>query len=91
MPTYCRPDYAAESIAMFLEQDYPAKELIVLNDCPGQRFCGDIADVRRLNTDSRYPTLGEKRNVIDHVRQYRRVRRAPDRHANLLFIVQFRV
>jgi glycosyltransferase involved in cell wall biosynthesis len=64
MPTYGRPDYVAESLAMFLAQDYPFKELIVLNDCPGQVFSGDIQGVRLLNVDSRYPTLGEKRNAI---------------------------
>ena len=64
MPTYGRPDYVAKSLAMFLQQDYPFKELIVLNDCPGQIFFGDIRDVRLVNTDSRYPTLGEKRNAL---------------------------
>ncbi|MGL5097100.1 MAG: glycosyltransferase family 2 protein, partial [Planctomycetia bacterium] len=63
MPTYGRPDYVAESIAMFLAQDYPAKELIILNDCAGQTLLGDFPDVRIFNCESRWPTLGEKRNA----------------------------
>uniref|UniRef100_A0A7C4LJE9 Glycosyltransferase n=1 Tax=Schlesneria paludicola TaxID=360056 RepID=A0A7C4LJE9_9PLAN len=63
MPTYGRPDYVAESIAMFLAQDYPAKELIILNDCPGQKLAGEFPDVRIVNVDARWPTLGEKRNA----------------------------
>lgn len=63
MPTYGRPDYVAESLAMFLAQDYPAKELIILNDCPGQVFQGDFPNVSIVNVDSRWATLGEKRNA----------------------------
>lgn len=63
MPTYGRPDYVAESIAMFLAQDYPAKELIVLNDCPGQILRGRFPGVRIINSDSRWHSLGEKRNA----------------------------
>ncbi len=36
MPTYGRPDFVAQSVAMFLAQDYAEKELIILNDCPGR-------------------------------------------------------
>lgn len=50
MPTYGRPDYVAESIAMFLDQDYEAKELIILNDCPGQVLRGDFPGVRIVNS-----------------------------------------
>jgi len=63
MPTYGRPDYVDEAVAMFVQQDYPAKELVILNDCPGQVFHSDRADVRVFNYDTRFPTLGEKRNV----------------------------
>lgn len=62
MPTYGRPDYVAESVAMFLAQDYPNKELIVLNDCAGQVFTGEFPDVRLINEPSRSRTIGEKRN-----------------------------
>jgi len=63
MPTYGRPAYVNESVAMFLAQDYPAKELIVLNDCVGQTFSGGLPGVRIVNVQRRYPTLGEKRNA----------------------------
>ncbi len=63
MPTYGRPAYVNEAVAMFLAQDYPRKELIVLNDCAGQRFVFDHPDVHVINRDERYGTLGEKRNA----------------------------
>ncbi len=63
MPTYGRPDYVAESIAMFLAQDYPRKELLILNDCPGQTLTGNFPGIRIINAPSRWPTLGEKRNA----------------------------
>ena len=62
MPTYGRPEYVNESVAMFLAQDYPRKELIILNDCASQRFEGDFQDVRIINRDGRFASLGEKRN-----------------------------
>lgn len=63
MPTYGRPDYVAESLAMFLAQDYPNKELVICNDCAGQSFICDIANVRVINCEDRYPSLGDKRNA----------------------------
>ena len=63
MPTFGRPDYVAESISMFLAQDYPAKELIILNDCCGQTLLGKFPGVRIINATSRWATLGEKRNA----------------------------
>ncbi len=63
MPTYGRPAFVNEAVAMFLAQDYPARELIVLNDCPGQTYRGDLPRVRVINMLRRYRTLGEKRNA----------------------------
>jgi glycosyltransferase involved in cell wall biosynthesis len=63
MPTYGRPDYVNESVTMFLAQDYPCKELIVLNDCAGQQFAGEFRDVCIINQNSRFASLGEKRNT----------------------------
>ncbi|MCP3709796.1 glycosyltransferase family 2 protein [Paraburkholderia sp. CNPSo 3274] len=63
MPTYGRPSYVNESVAMFLAQDYPQKELIILNDCVGQQFLGEFPDVRIVNRSSRFASLGEKRNA----------------------------
>lgn len=62
MPTYGRPDFVNESIATFLAQDYPNKELLILNDCPEQKFECEIAGIRVLNFDRRFDSLGEKRN-----------------------------
>jgi len=63
MPTYGRPKLVPESVAMFLAQDYPNKELILLNDCPDQEYVADLPDVRVINRPTRYQTLGEKRNA----------------------------
>jgi len=66
-PTYNRPlDYQhllEEAIESFLRQDYPNKELIVINDCPGQELVCDAPGVRVVNVPERFPTLGEKRNA----------------------------
>ena len=62
MPTYGRPDLVHESVRMFLRQDDPNKELIVLNDCSGQTFEFDHPEVRVVNAPDRFPTLGDKRN-----------------------------
>ncbi|RYD67789.1 MAG: glycosyltransferase family 2 protein, partial [Verrucomicrobiaceae bacterium] len=66
MPTYGRPDYVNEAIRMFLDQDYPNKELVILNDCVGQNFTCDLppeAGVRVINHPERFPSLGDKRNA----------------------------
>ncbi|TWU18574.1 glycosyltransferase family 2 protein [Allorhodopirellula heiligendammensis] len=63
MPTFGRPELVSESVAMFLAQDYPQKELIILNDCDGQIFRFDHPQVRVVNQSQRYATLGEKRNA----------------------------
>ena len=62
MPTYGRPEYVNEAVWTFLQQDDLHKELIILNDCPGQTFAFDHPDVRIFNEPERFPTLGEKRN-----------------------------
>ncbi|MEM6258481.1 MAG: glycosyltransferase [Planctomycetota bacterium] len=71
-PTYGRPAYVHEVVRMFLEQDYPNKELVILNDCPGQVFTCQLpgnAGIRIFNMTERYKTLGEKRNAcIEHAR-----------------------
>jgi glycosyltransferase involved in cell wall biosynthesis len=63
MPTYGRREYVNESVAMFLAQDYPHKELIILNDCAGQELLGAFPGVRIVNQNSRFTSLGEKRNT----------------------------
>lgn len=63
MPTYGRPVYVCESVGMFLQQDYPAKELLIYNDCAGQTFEPSHPEIRILNTEHRFASLGEKRNA----------------------------
>jgi glycosyltransferase involved in cell wall biosynthesis len=67
-PTYNRaPSHlrlVAEAVESFLRQDYPNKELIVLNDTPGQTLHFDHPQVRIVNTPFRCATLGEKRNLL---------------------------
>jgi hypothetical protein len=66
-PTYNRPPHyqhlLEEAIASFLRQDYPNKELIVLNDCPGQELICDEPGVRVVNVAERYPSIGDKLNA----------------------------
>src|SRR5829696_3606941 len=66
-PTYNRPPryqhLLEEAIESFLRQDYPNKELIVLNDCPGQELICEEPGVRVVNVAERFPSLGDKRNA----------------------------
>src|SRR5215218_6000912 len=66
-PTYNRPPryqhLLEEAIASFLRQDYPNKELIVLNDCPGQELICDEPGVRVVNVPKRFPSIGDKQNT----------------------------
>ena len=52
-----------EAIESFLRQTYPNKELIVLNDCPGQELSCAAPGVRVINVPDRFPSLGEKHNA----------------------------
>jgi glycosyltransferase involved in cell wall biosynthesis len=66
-PTFGRPPdrqhLIEEAIQGFLLQDYPNKELIVLNDCPGQELVCNAPGVRVVNVSERFPSLGDKRNA----------------------------
>ena len=66
-PTFGRPPgrqhLIEEAIQSFLLQDYPNKELIVLNDCPGQELVCHAPGVRIVNVSERFPSLGDKRNA----------------------------
>lgn len=66
-PTYNRPpDYqwlVEEAIESFLRQDYPEKELIVLNDCPSQELACNAPGVVVVNVSRRFRSLGEKLNA----------------------------
>ena len=65
--TYNRPPshqhLIEEAIESFLRQDYPNKELVVINDGAGQELLCDAPGVRIVNVDDRFPTLGEKYNA----------------------------
>ncbi len=66
-PTYNRsPKYqwlVEEAIESFLRQDYPDKELIILNDCPGQELICNVPDVTVINLPRRFRSYGEKLNA----------------------------
>lgn len=62
MPTYGRPLYVPEAIKCFVWQDYPNKEIVIINDCEGQEYECDIPGVRIINTRERFKSLGDKRN-----------------------------
>jgi len=49
-----------ETIESFLRQTYPNKELIILNDTPGQELVCDAPGVRIVNAPERFKTLGAK-------------------------------
>lgn len=55
-------DLLDEAVESFLRQDYPNKELIVLNDTPGQLLECDAPGVIVINLPQRLPSLGEKFN-----------------------------
>ncbi len=65
--TYNRPPNSQwlleEAIESFLRQDYAEKELIVLNDCPGQELICETPDVLVINVPRRFGSLGEKLNA----------------------------
>lgn len=55
-----------EAVESFLQQDYPAelRELIILNDTPGQELICNAPGVKVHNSPTRYNSLGEKRNAL---------------------------
>lgn len=64
MPTYNRlPHHGVlleEAVESFVRQDYPHKELLILNDTPGQTIVCDAPGVRVFNVAERLPDLGAK-------------------------------
>lgn len=61
-PTFGRSDFLQEAVYHFLSQSYPNKELIVINDNPNIQYVIPYKNVIVVNTNSIFPTLGEKRN-----------------------------
>lgn len=60
--TYGRPHLLEEAVASFLRQDYPNKELIIVNDLPEQEIIFKHPQVKVFNLKNHFSTLGEKRN-----------------------------
>jgi hypothetical protein len=60
--TYDRPQYVGQIIRCFLDQDYPDRELVVLDDA-GQYESQKGDRWRLVSVPNRYPTLGHKRNA----------------------------
>ncbi|MGC4108393.1 MAG: glycosyltransferase [Thermomicrobiales bacterium] len=69
--TYQRPPdhqwLLEEAIESFLRQDYPNKELVVLNDCGEQELICDQPGVRIFNAPERCETMAEKWNLAVHL------------------------
>lgn len=65
MPTRGRQDWAGQALHCFLEQTYPAKELLILDDLdePSFREAPQFSTVRYHRAERR--TLIEKRNVVN--------------------------
>jgi hypothetical protein len=68
-PTYGRPPnyqhLVEEAIECFVRQETAVeRELVILNDCPGQELVCHVAGVRVINHPVRYRTLGEKYNAM---------------------------
>jgi len=61
--TYGRVEFLEESIQSFLQQDYPGgRELVIVNDYPLQKLIYDHPNVRIINLDETFTTIGEKEN-----------------------------
>jgi hypothetical protein len=66
LPTRGRKEFAAQALACFLAQDYPAKELLILDDADMPSFGADAAfpeGVTYFRSFSR-KTIAEKRNEL---------------------------
>jgi glycosyltransferase involved in cell wall biosynthesis len=66
-PTFGRTEYLGEAIWHFLGQDYPNKELIILNDNKDITYECDIPNVVVVNKSEIYPSLGLKRNAASEL------------------------
>ena len=69
--TYGRVSTLEESIESFLKQDYPADkcELIIVNDYPLQTLIFDHPQVKIVNLDKTFETIGEKENYATELCQ----------------------
>ncbi len=61
--TYGRVEFLEESLHSFLIQEYDGpKEMVIVNDYPLQKLIFDHPDVRIINLDYTFDTLGKKEN-----------------------------
>lgn len=61
--TYARPQLLREAIWCFLQQDYPRKELIIVNDhCEPISLDREYPEIHLHNRSERFANLGQKRN-----------------------------
>lgn len=60
--TYGRVDTLEESLHSFLQQDYPNKEMIIVNDYPLQKLMFDHPQVKIINLDYTFSNIGMKEN-----------------------------
>jgi glycosyltransferase involved in cell wall biosynthesis len=69
--TYGRVDLLEESIQSFLRQKYSGKkELVIINDYPLQKLYYDHPEIRIINLDTTFPTIGHKENFAVNSCQY---------------------
>jgi glycosyltransferase involved in cell wall biosynthesis len=59
-----QPEVINDAIHSFVSQDWPEKELVILNDNPKQKLFCLLPDVRVVNLESSLPSLGSKRNAL---------------------------
>ena len=60
--TYGRVDMLEESLHSFLQQDYPNKEMIIVNDYPLQKLVFEHPQVKIINLDYTFSNIGLKEN-----------------------------
>jgi len=62
--TYGRPALLEEAVFSFLLQDYAGnKELVILNDCSKHHLSYEHPEIRIINCDRRFSSVGRKRNA----------------------------
>ena len=66
--TYGRVATLEESIYSFLKQDYPADkcELIIVNDYPLQTLIFEHPQIKIVNLDKTFDTIGEKETMLQN-------------------------
>jgi glycosyltransferase involved in cell wall biosynthesis len=61
--TYGRVNLLEESIESFLRQKYEGKkELVIINDYPKQKLQYNHPEIKIINTETTFPTIGHKEN-----------------------------